>query len=117
MSGTIVIRDDADWMPAGWVFNNVLELVASELRNKNLSLSMAFLDARTDVSVGYLDLRTLEAEEFRSLMQAVERAYNRIVEGGASTFQNPSFYEGFIKHFADLKALLEADVRAKKGAS
>src|SRR5436189_2876300 len=105
MSGTLIVRDNAVWMPAGWVFDNVLELVASELQAENSSLSKALLDARTDVRGGYLDLRMLDANQFRSLVRAAGRAYERVIEEGAKAFYDPSFYEGFVKRFDDLKEL------------
>lgn len=114
MSGTIDIRDDKAWMPAGWVFDNVLELAASELQSEDPSLSMNLLEARTDIGSGYLDLRTLNGERFRLLIRAVERVYDYLIKEGRGAFHEPSFYAGFIKHLGELKALLEDDVRARQ---
>lgn len=110
MSGTMDIRDDIAWMPAGWVFDNVLELVASELQSEDPSLATILLEARIDISGGYLDLRTLSADRFRSLLRAVERVFNRLIKEGPDAFHDPSFYPGFMKHLDELKRLLQADV-------
>ena len=100
-------------MPAGWAFDRVLELTAGELEGKDAALADALLKARTEVTGGYCDLRKLETEKFRLLVEGVERALARVEGSGPTAFHNPSFYPGFLARFRDLKALLSADPRAR----
>ena len=110
MSGMLDISDKVAWMPAGWVFDGVLELIAAELKTENPSLAAALLQARTEAT-GYCDIRTLDATQFRSLLEAVERTYARLLEEKTIAFHNTKFRAGFINQFQELKALLSRDAR------
>jgi len=41
MAGTLEISDDLCWMPAGWVYDNVLERIAFTLKDKDAALASA----------------------------------------------------------------------------
>jgi hypothetical protein len=114
MAGTLDINDSAVWMPAGWVFDGVMELVASELQKEDPSLAAALLAARTQTD-GYGDLRPLNPSRFRSLLRAAEIAFKRHEEQGPSAFHEPSFYSGFNKNFNQFIRLLRSDPRASAG--
>lgn len=110
MSGMLEISEKVAWMPAGWVFDGVVELIAAELKPENPSLAAALLQARTDAT-GYCDIRTLDTTQFRSLLEAVEHTYVRLLEEKTSAFRRTKFHAGFIKQFQELKALLSMDAR------
>ena len=57
MAGTLEVTDELCWMPAGWVFDAVLEHIAAELHTQDPELAAQLLDARTAANGGYLDLR------------------------------------------------------------
>src|SRR6476660_2954937 len=111
MAGTLRINENSVWMPAGWVYDGILELVAGELSNQDPALAEELLQARTHAK-GYHDLRTLDVSRFRLLKQATERAVSRAESQGARSFSDPTFYPGFMRHFNNLRALLATDGRA-----
>ena len=57
MAGTLEVTDELCWMPAGWVFDTVLERIASELHTQAPELADQLLAACTEAGGGYLDLR------------------------------------------------------------
>jgi hypothetical protein len=99
-------------MPAGWVFENVLELVAAKLGVDDPSLGETFLEARTHVGIGYLDLSELDEGQFRLVIEAAETAYEQVVQEGPGAFHDPSFYPAFAERFSEWKALLRSDRRS-----
>lgn len=105
MSGTLYINDEAVWMPAGWVFDGVLELIAAELEQQDVALAAALRAARTETG-GFCDLRGLDAGQSHLVAQAAARAYDRLVAEGPAAFRDPTFYQGFIARFGELNALL-----------
>ena len=111
MAGTLRINDNAVWMPAGWIYDGVLELIATELANQDRILAEALREARTEAK-GYHDLRTLDNARFLLVLNATERVFARTASQGAQSFNDPSFYPGFIKHFDKLRTLLKTDARA-----
>jgi len=111
MSGTLEINDNATWMPAGWIFDRVLELLAEEVESADPALSRRLLDARTEVT-GYGDLRQLERSQFLLITEAAQRAYERAEKAGPTPFRDPAFYPGFLRHFRALTELLRMDSRA-----
>ena len=111
MSGTLYINEEAVWMPAGWVFDRVLELVAAELEQQDVALAAFLRAARTEAG-GFCDLRGLDAEQSRVIAQAAARAYDRLVAEGPTAFRDPTFYQGFIARFGELNELLVAILRA-----
>jgi hypothetical protein len=112
MAGTLEIRDDVVWMPAGWLFDNVLELIARELEVRDPALASVLLKARTSEGTGYLDLRKLAREQFQTLTHAAIAAYDHAIAEGATAFALPSFFATFLKHFEQLKNQLESDQRS-----
>lgn len=116
MSGTIYINDEAVWMPAGWVFDGVLELVAAELEQQDVALATTLRAARTETG-GFFDLRVLDAEQSRLVAQAAARAYDRIVAEGPGAFRDTAFYQGFIARFGELNELLAANSAANGSSS
>ncbi len=112
MSGVVKVNETAAWIPAGWVYDGVLELIARELANEDQELAAALLGARTN-NRGYFDLRGIDAAKFHSLLQASQRAYDRAVEKGPGSFHDPRSYDGFIKRFEELRSMLRADHRSQ----
>ena len=106
------VRENVVWMPAGWVFENVLELVAAKLRVDDPLLGETFLEARPYVGIGSLDLSMLDEGQFRLVIQAAETAYEQVVQEGPGAFHDPSFYPAFAERFSEWKALLRSDRRS-----
>jgi hypothetical protein len=112
MSGTLWLNGDVTWMPASWIFDNVLQRVAGELRSVDADLAEELLFAQTEVRYGYADLRRLDAARFPGLVGAAEQAYELLLLAGPETFHTPTAYEDFMRAFSDLKAMLRSDARA-----
>ena len=81
MSGTLKIRDDTTWMPAGWIFDAVLRSIGKELEREDVTLAERLRNAQTD-RYGYDDLHTLDSEKFRILQRSAEQAYMLAREQG-----------------------------------
>ncbi len=112
MAGTLEITDDTVWMPAGWVFDGVLERIARHVKGRDPSLTDELLKGRVEGGVGYLDLRRLSEAQFRAVVDAATMSLQELVSHGPSSFVKPSFYVGFLKHLAELTGLLQTDERA-----
>lgn len=108
MAGTLEISDELCWMPAGWVYDNVLERMASFLKDKDASLAAILLQSRTEENGGYCDLRMSDASRFLKLVQAADDAYAQIESEGASSFHDPASYPGFVDQFRKLREMLHA---------
>lgn len=114
MSGTLVIDENVAWMPAGWVYNGVLEGIAQALDERYAGLRQFLLEAQTEYR-GYCDIQSLTADDFNIVLEAAGRAYLKAAEEGPDGFQDPKWYGPFIKHFGALIEMLRADPRARAG--
>lgn len=108
MSGTLVLSDDATWMPTGWVFDTVLRLIATELQRHDVLLSSAIEQA---TSRRYGDLRALDTGQVVELREAAERCYTALLK--ERPFLPPLGVDYFTLMFcfSQLKALLRTDTR------
>ena len=108
MAGTLEVSDDLCWMPSGWVFDTVLERIASELHTQAPELADQLLAARTEVNGGYLDLREKDRGTFDLLLKAADIAYNRLKQEGAKGLRTPEFYKGLLHQFQEFRDMLHA---------
>ena len=115
MAGTLEVTEELCWMPAGWVFDTVLERMAAVLHPQEPALAERLLAARTEANGGYLDLRDMDLETLVLLFNAADRAYGRIKGEGAQGFAAPEFYEGLIMQFQQLRDMLHAGQKARRG--
>lgn len=112
MSGTLVVDDKVAWMPAGWVYNGVLERIARALDEPHGSIRQFLIEAQTEYR-GYCDVKSLSTEDFNILLQAAASAYLKAAQDGPEAFRDPKWYGPFIKHFGGLIEILRADPRAQ----
>lgn len=112
MAGTLELREDAMWGPAGWVFDLVLERIASELSDSELARMLR--TATTEGGSGYLDLRALGTDHFGELLNAAERAFELTERESPTVFERPEFHPGLVDRFRDLIMLMRADSRAHR---
>jgi hypothetical protein len=113
MAGTLEVTEELCWMPAGWVFDTVLEHLAAELHSQAPALAARLLAARTEVNGGYLDLRDSDPDAFVLLVHAAESAYSRIKGERAQGDVAPAFTEGLLAQLHQLRDLLHAGQKAR----
>jgi hypothetical protein len=113
MAGTFDITETLCWMPAGWVYDNVLEGMASVLSADDAGLADRLLNLRTEINGGFLDLRADDAAILATLIQAADEAYQNFERRGAASFYNPSFYPGFREQFRQLREMLRKAQRER----
>lgn len=116
MAGTLEISDELCWMPAGWVYDNVLERMASSLKDNDVSLAGILLQSRTDENGGHCDLRMCDASQFLKLVQAADDAYAQVESEGAGSFHDPASYPGFVDQFRRLREMLYARQQKRMSA-
>jgi hypothetical protein len=106
VSGTLELSNELCWMPAGWVYDNVLDRLAAELEAEHPAIARTLLQARSAENGGYLDLRSARADELLALRQAAEKVHARLESEGASSFAAPEFYDGFVSQFRAFREIL-----------
>jgi hypothetical protein len=113
MAGTLEVTEEICWMPAGWVFDTVLERMAAVLHPQEPALAARLLAARTEANGGYLDLRDSDLETLVLLLHAAESACGRLKREGTQGDANPAFAEGLLAQLQQLRDLLHAGHKAR----
>jgi hypothetical protein len=108
MAGTLEITETLCWMPAGWVYDNVLRDLATSLQAANSPLSCLLLSSITEENGGYCDLRDCEGVQLRQLICAARTTYSSTAQKGPDAFGDPRFYAGYMEQFQQLIEMLEA---------
>ena len=115
MAGTLEVTEDLCWMPAGWVFDNVLERIAEVLYPQDAALAELLLASRTDANGGYLDLRDMNLETLGLLLEAANIAYSCLTRAGVQECASPEFYAGLLTQFQALCDMLRTAQQARTG--
>jgi hypothetical protein len=113
MAGTLEVTEELCWMPAGWVFDTVLERMAAELHSQEPALAARLRAARTEANGGYLDLRDTDPDTLVLLVHAADRAYGRIQGERAQGDAAPVFTEGLLTQLQQLRDILHAGQKAR----
>ena len=131
MSGTFIVNEDHAWIPAGWVFDDVLTNIAAELEHEAPKLALQLLFARAEfdralterghpkdgplavMPGGYCDLRAIDAATFGLILRAADRAYAKLLAEDENAFYDPSHRPSYIEKFRQLKEMLHSDARAQ----
>lgn len=111
MAGTLEISDCPCWTPAGWVYDNALERIASFLSRDDSTLADSLLSSRTDENGGYCDIREYDEDRLLKLIQAADAAFMNAESEGAESFYDPSSHQGFMDRFQELREMLRARQR------
>jgi hypothetical protein len=106
MAGTLVLPHNHCWMPSGWVYDNVLERMATILRSSNQPLATMLLESRIEANGGYLDLEMSDADALRQLLKVADKAYLQFEAEGPSSFSQPESFPGFMQRFRELREIL-----------
>jgi hypothetical protein len=100
-------------MPAGWVFDNVLERIADVLYPQDSALAELLLASRTEANGGYLDLRDVNLETLGLLLETAHVAYGCLARAGVQGDMSPEFYAGLLTQFQDLCDMLRTAQQAR----
>jgi hypothetical protein len=106
MAGTLDISENCCWMPAGWIYDNVLEQIASFIANEDNALANSLLAARTAGGTGYLDLRCCSRRELETIVRGAQNCLDSTRKQGGKAFYDSRFYPGFINQLESLLAML-----------
>lgn len=112
MAGTLEVTEELCWMPAGWVFDTVLERLATVVAPQDSALAARLLAARTEAGGGYLDLRDLELERWVRLAQAAEHVYQHLTQDEGPEGMAPAFAAGLRTQVQQLREMLQAGRQA-----
>ena len=113
MAGTLEVTEELCWMPAGWVFDTVLERMAADLHPQEPALAARLLATRTEAYGGYLGLRDVDLETLVLLVHAADKAYGHIQRERAQGDTAPAFSEGLLTQLQQLRDLLQAGQKAR----
>jgi hypothetical protein len=113
MAGTLEVTEDLCWMPAGWVFDNVLERIAEVLYPQDSTLAELLLASRTDANGGYLDLRDVNLETLSLLLETADIAYDCLARAGVQECASQEFYAGLLTQFQTLCDMLRTAQQAR----
>ena len=94
MAGYLDVSDDLFWSPAGWVYDRVLEDLASAVDAENSELANTLLDGRTSVNGGFLDLRPSSRAEVTLLARACNEVWAKYEQRGPTSDYYPMFMDG-----------------------
>jgi hypothetical protein len=107
VSGTLEISDEATWMPASWLFDDVLSVLAHDVEKVDPALAEQLRGGRTDVSVGYADVSAVSGDAYDALLAAVTRLTREL----AGTAQDSGHRSAALSAVGELRALLRMDPR------
>jgi hypothetical protein len=113
MAGTLEVTEELCWMPAGWVFDTVLEHMAAVLHPQEPALAARLLAARTEANGGYLDLRDIDLATLVLLVHAADRAYGHLKGERTPGDAASAFSEGLLTQLQQLRDLLQAGQKAR----
>jgi len=111
MAGTLIINPSADWLPAGWLFDEVLESIASEVASTQLDLARSLRAARTDAGSGYIDMTGWSAARMAAVVDAATSHLSHTESAGSQAFHDPEFFPGYLAQVDDLISKLRRDPR------
>jgi hypothetical protein len=112
MAGTLIINSQADWLPPGWLFDSVLDGLASELSPMS-RLVASLRVARTEGGSGFLDLREWSSPDVMALLGAARRLRERRAAEGAGAFHDPRGFRPYLQQLEQLIDALARDARSE----
>jgi hypothetical protein len=111
VSGTLVISDEATWMPASWLFDDILSALAQGVEKLDPALAEQLRDGRTEVSVGYADVRAVSGDAYDALLATVTQLTHELAGASADTGQDRDYRSAALSAVGELRALLRTDSR------
>lgn len=117
MAGSLVISEDAVWRPAGWVFDQTLDALASKLEAADPELAHVLVSYRRSVTLGDpggLELRQWDRPGLALLAHAVDELYARVRVAGPDAVFDRRFYAGLKDQLGELRVMLHAELAARR---
>src|SRR5215475_3247011 len=113
MGGALKISNELSWVPARWVFDNALEMIAKQIESQHSELAAELLAARTSVGIGYLNLQKYNREVPVILLRALGDVQRDLEKAGDTSFALPEYYPAFMMHLRELAKLFEDSISRK----
>ena len=111
MSGSVRVSIGNAWAPPSWIFDNVLEDIAKYVGLRDPDLSHAIQEALEGFQ--YLDASRWSARQVLLLLEGARASREERRRAGASAFQRPEFFPGFMARVEQLIAQVEVDPRLR----
>jgi len=111
-----VVTDSVSWLPAGWVYDSVLEDAATQVAPHGADLADRLRSATTSSSVAYLDIRPWADADVAAFADAVQDGLDRVVHRGRAAFADPGFFDGYVAKVAQLASMLRDEVARRRAA-
>ena len=114
MATTFEVNERLVWMPQSGAFSLAVELIAVELEASNPRFSHELMEiARGAGPMPFVNLKDMEAHEFRAVVAAAENGFERMVSLGPGFLgSNPAAFWHIAALFSELKGFLRYDPRA-----
>ena len=112
MSHIIIFDKKRNWYGANWAGRNLVYRVREHLpqdSSKHLVERLGHIDDFPGCNV---DLSELSVDELRALLAAAEKAVAATRAAGPSSFQDPSFFPGFLQKFEEFTHMVEDKIEA-----
>jgi hypothetical protein len=114
MAGTFEITDSLCWMPAGWIYDNILKSMADVLGREG-PLGSLLLDSLTTANGGYRDARNLSADDLTLLCDAAKTLASQVKCAGPLSFAIPDGFRAYVRDLDELVQMLSDTARMKIG--
>lgn len=106
MGGTARVSRDLVWMPANWIFNNVLEAMAADLENEHHDLAEMLLHARMWEGTGLLDITSASPTALRLIERSIDSRIKALNDSGPHSFAMPEYFDVFLSECLDFQKML-----------
>ena len=105
MAGLIRLNENQEWSVSGWVFDQVLRISREHLPTADSSRILELVD-RAETGLNYISLENLSPREIKIFREALDSAYQEMLNRGSDSFGDPEFYPGFMKKFEELLEMI-----------
>lgn len=108
MSGTMEISDEATWMPASWLYNEVVSALADGVETIDPALAQELRAGRTEVSIGYVDLSQASGQTYEALVDATTQLRDELAATDEGNRRRT------LSAVGELRAILRIDPRHRE---
>jgi hypothetical protein len=113
MSATLLIREDAVWMPTDWIFDRAIKQVSVLVQALDADLWARLSRSVSPRGLPHCDITALPAPGMKRLAHAVQTTYETNWLAGPGSFHDADQFSYFMWQLSDLKALLRMDQRVE----